>query len=519
VCFDKDGKTIYVTRNNFKKCKVVRSSTGDVKLNLYRAEYDTNKKRFVNLQGFDFNSDEYNTAHPAISPDGTKLYFASDMPGGQGGMDIWVTTKTGTGWSKPENLGSKVNSAGDEVFPYVLDKKTLYFSSNGLDGIGGLDIFSVKLNDNGMPVDAPKNLGIPINSPADDFGIVFYGDGKRGYFSSNRENFDLDDNIYEFTCNKPDKLPYTILVLDSVTRKQLESNIVITQSETGERKELTEKNGQFITDLHPETVYSISADANEYKPKANITFKTPVDNSKHFEILLAPVDKYFIAGTVYEVFDDSTKKSLDSAIVIIKDETGNVVCTSYLTDAGGKYHSCDLKANTQYTVMAMKDGYFAKSSVVTFIPPGGAIRNFYLSKIVVGKAIKIENIYFDLDKSNIRPDAAVELDKIVKLMQENPEIIIELGSHTDCRAPAAYNMALSDRRAKASAAYIVSKGIDSKRITGRGYGESQLVNRCACEGNVKSDCTEEEHQQNRRTEFKVTGFVKGMGNVDVKSGH
>ena len=132
-----------------------------------------------------------------------------------------------------------------------------------------------------------------------------------------------------------------------------------------------------------------------------------------------------------------------------------------------------------------------------------------IEKIVVGKAIKIDNIYFDLGKSNIRPDAANELDKTVQVLTDNPDIIVELSSHTDCRGSAASNLALSEARAKSSVAYIISKSVDKKRIAGKGYGESQLTNNCKCEGAVKSTCTEEEHQQNRRTEFKVTGFAKG----------
>jgi outer membrane protein OmpA-like peptidoglycan-associated protein len=248
-----------------------------------------------------------------------------------------------------------------------------------------------------------------------------------------------------------------------------------------------------------------------------VKFLTPPVADKPFEILLSLEPEYFIMGTVYQIFDDSSSKPMENATVVIKDEKGNVVCTTYTTDASGKYHSCNLKPKTKYIVTASKEGFFAKSSEVEAIPPGGVIRNFYLSQIVVGKAIKIENIYFDLDESFIRPDAAVELDKIVKLLNENPDIIIELSSHTDCRASFQYNMDLSDRRAKSSASYIVSRGIDPMRISGKGYGESKLVNECACEGNRRSDCTEEEHQMNRRTEFKVTGFVKGVGNVNLKS--
>ena len=144
------------------------------------------------------------------------------------------------------------------------------------------------------------------------------------------------------------------------------------------------------------------------------------------------------------------------------------------------------------------------------------MKDIYTQKIVIGKAIKIDNIYFDLGKFNIRPDAAIELDKVVQLMKNNSQIIIELSSHTDCRGVAAANLALSDKRAKSSTAYIISKGIDKNRIKGKGYGEGKLLNNCACEGKKTSTCSEDEHAQNRRTEFKVTGFVAEKKAVEEK---
>lgn len=201
--------------------------------------------------------------------------------------------------------------------------------------------------------------------------------------------------------------------------------------------------------------------------------------------------------------------TVDSALVVITNKLGEKVCERYYTTSDGKYIPCVLNPNEKYTVTASKPGYF--TSLITFdeLPTNGQLKTIYLEKIEIGKAIKIENIYFDYDKSDITAKAALELDKVVKLLQENPDIIIELGSHTDCRGSASYNLSLSDRRAKSSAAYIVSKGIDPSRITGKGYGESQLLNGCQCEGAVKSACSDSEHQMNRRTEFKVTGFIKG----------
>ncbi len=516
VCFSKDNKTMYITRNNVIKNKAVTAMNGDVKFNLYEAAYDNNKAKFAGLQSFPFNSNEYNTGHPAISPDGTKLYFASDMPGGKGGMDLWMVQKANQAWINPVNLGSDINTPGSEVFPYVADDGMLYFASNGLEGIGGLDIFCVKLNNDGLPAGKPKNLGAPLNSSADDFGITFFPEGTKGYFSSNRANLDINDDIYEFTFKKTEKLPYTILVMDSITRQMLSAKILITDTTTKEKYDLEEKEGRFTVDLFPEQTHSIDASSDGYIAKNNIVYTTPADNSKEFEILLKKTPQYFISGTCYEIIDKQNNVKLDSVLVEISDNNGTTVY-SHLTDASGEYYAPDLKPNTKYLVTASKNGYFTQKQSVDNIPPGGAVRDFYFNRMIVGKAIKIENIYFDYDKSYIRPDAAIELDKIVKLLNDNPTIIIELSSHTDCRGTKRYNEALSDRRAKSSAAYIVSQGIDPGRITGKGYGEYQMLVNCPCEGAQKSNCTEEEHQLNRRTEFKVTGFVKGVGNVDMKS--
>lgn len=513
ICFNADSKTIYFTRNNLKDKKVITAADGDVKLNLYQAEYDVAKKSFANITSFPYNSNDYNCAHPAISPDGMRLYFSSDMPGGNGGMDIWMCRKVGDSWSAPENLGKEVNTAGNEIFPYVFDMNTLYFSSDGLEGLGGLDIYYLQLNSEGMPINKPQNVGAPLNSMSDDFSVVLYPDGKKGYFSSNRTNNDYNDDIYSFTVNKPEKQPYKILVKDSVSKQLLASSLSIKDVKTSEDIPLNSENGEYFAELYQDHTYTINANAKGHKTKENITY-LPVTDVSPFEILLAPEDNFVIKGFVYE---KGNNLPIDSALVLITDDKGTIVCEEYITNVSGNYTSCKLKPNKKYTITASKSGYFANSIEINSIPPSGLLQDIYLDKIVIGKAIKIENIYFDLGKWNIRPDAAVELDKIVTLMQENPEIIIELSSHTDCRGSAASNMTLSDKRAKSSAAYIISKGIDPKRITGKGYGETMLLNDCKCEGNIKSDCSEEIHQQNRRTEFKVTGFVKGIGNVKVNS--
>jgi len=521
VCFTKDNKTIYFTRNNLRDNKAIKASNGNVNLNLYSATFNETEKIFDNIQSLPFNSRQYHTAHPALNPDGSKLYFSSDMPGGFGGMDIWVVDWLGTKWGKPVNMGNKVNTSGNEIFPYVLDDKTMFFSSNGLEGIGGLDIFMLGLNDEGLPAGTPKNMGANINSPADDFGITFFPGGTKGFLSSNRKNYNLNDDIYEFALlEKPQikMFQYIISVLDSTTRQPLEAKVDITDNQSGEKIDVKVKDGAYIIKLFPEQKLTVSANFPGYYPKNNLGYAPPADTTQPFEILLNPVAKYFIAGTVTESADGQPKTALDSAIVVVTDTINKMVCGTFYTDISGKYQSCELLPNIPYVVNVSKKGYYSKSEIVPSVSPGGTIIDFDISKFVVGKTIVINNIYFDFDKYDIRMDASKELDRIVKFLNENPEIIIELSSHTDCRGTAKYNKTLSRKRAIASAAYIVSKGIDKGRIKGKGYGESQPVISCDCRKSGKSKCSAAEHQMNRRTEFKITGFVKGIGNVNLDSG-
>ncbi len=513
VCFNRDYSNLYFTRNNVNVGIAERATDGTVKLQLYRANLNIKGDSYQYPSAFEFNNKEYNYAHPSINAEGTRLYFSSDMPGGEGGMDLWVCAKEGDSWSAPTHLGDLVNTKGSEIFPCVFGNK-LYFSSNGLEGIGGLDLFVVTLDANGMPMGNPSNLGVPMNSPADDFGIAWKDGGKSGFLSSNRESLSLDDDIYSFVVNMPTKQTFRLQVMDSLTSSLLNSNVTLIDDETGEKLVLSSDKGTYEVELFPNHSFSIECSASDYLQKSNLIY-SPSIATDPFEIRLAKKKVLSFSGLVME--KGGLQTAVDSALVVITNKQGEKVCERYYTASDGKYIPCVLNPNEKYTVTASKQGYF--TSLITFdeLPTNGQLKTIYLEKIEIGKAIKIENIYFDYDKSDITPKAAVELDKVVKLLQENPDIIIELGSHTDCRGSATYNLSLSDRRAKSSAAYIVSKGIDPSRITGKGYGESQLLNGCQCEGAVKSACPDAEHQMNRRTEFKVTGFINGVGNATLKS--
>lgn len=411
-----DGKMLLFTRSKMdKKQQPVKSLDNENHLELCSAQLVDNK--WTNVTPLPFSKKEYSAGHPAMTSDGKRLYFISDMPGGYGGTDIYYTDYTNEEWSKPVNAGAAINTEGNEMFPSIrkMDdgKDMLYFSSNGHAGAGGLDLFRSEMKDN-LPAE-PVRLSSPFNSSYDDFGMCYNADGMSGYFSSNRGNNDGVDNIHAF--------------------KRKPTNIFI---------------------------------------KASVVYKksmTPVSQAK------------------LEITNTNTSDKKD----FTADNNGTVIFRA--------------DSLTPYDFIAPKEGYITAFKTVTTPGFTGKLNDtinvvLYLDKIEMQLAYRIENIYYDFDKSEIRPDAAIELNKLVRILNDNPTITVELGSHCDARGSYAYNDALSQRRADAAVAYIISQGISPNRITAKGYGERVLLNKCS-DG---VECSEEEHQWNRRTEFKVTGL-------------
>ncbi|PKA97055.1 outer membrane protein OmpA-like peptidoglycan-associated protein [Flavobacteriaceae bacterium MAR_2009_75] len=415
TAFSKDGKTIYFTRNNFSKKSFKRDKNGVSRLKIYRS-YRTGDSWG---EPFDipFNGTDYSVAHPSLNSEGTKLYFASDMPGGKGASDIYVVDVLSDGsFGEPQNLGSPINTEGKETFPFITESGTLYFASNGHPGLGGLDIFKVNLTDEKKI----QNLGSPINSPQDDFSLVLNPSEETGFFASNRKGGQGNDDIY--SLKRSDTECFTFI----------EGNALDKDSE-------------------------------------------------------AP-----LAETLIEAFDSEVQKLGET-----------------LTASDGSYTIRIPCQEKQYELSGTKDGYEEGSLYMLTNSDKKQITGTRLeleqsTKVAdVGsdlvKILKLTPIYFDLNSSYLRKDAYAELDKVVDYMSRRPDIKLAVGSHTDSREGDEYNLWLSDRRAKRTVAYIISKGIDASRISGQGYGETQLLNRCA----NKIWCSESEHQLNRRSEFIV----------------
>lgn len=511
LCISRDLKTIYFTRNNPNG----NSSDKIIKLEIYESHLLSDDKHWdPQLIPFRWNSSTYNCAHPALSADGSRLYFTSDMSQGYGGMDLYVCKRDGEVWGEPENLGPKINSAGNEVFPFVDQQGTLYFSSDGHDGLGGLDIFSSTLIENGYST--PENLGTPINSNSDDFGITMWN--KKGYFSSNRGHKGIDDDIYYFRNTKPDKTRYLVKLVDSVSQRQIaNTHVDIRDVLTKESLPVIESNGSFYADLIPGFDYIFETDAENYKSKTtvpNITAKmktilipmTRVTNSKNPEGLA----NVCLTGNAYSLVDGK-KTVLSNVPIVVIDNITKEKVTEVKSNASGKYKICNLPLNRQYKIQTSFSNYFGSDieiSTLNIKYDSTIYQDFDFDKIVLGKSIKIQNLNFETGQSALTASATKELDKIVDRLKDNPKIVVELGVHTDCRGLAQNNLDLSDDRARVLKEYVVAKGIDSKRVTYIGYGEAVPVNKCECEETVIVPCSEQEHQQNNRVELKVIGFLK-----------
>ncbi len=510
ACFSRDYNTIYFSRNNFKKSE--RATDGSFKLKLLEATLDQNGFSMVKI--LPFNNNEFNFVHPTVSLDGYTMYFASDMAGGLGGMDIYKSVKDSLGtWGTPVNMGEKINTAGNEMFPFIGTDGLLYFASDGHDGLGGLDIYEARLNPE-KQVKKIYNMGEPVNSRYDDFGIYLMEDNKSGFISSNRKAGGMDDDIYELQILREVKRgkDATLAIRDKSTGLPIDSAKIVVNGDTV----LTNEKGEYLLSAEDDMEYKLEAIKSDYfTTRDTVTSNTSPGDAFTREIWLEKDPKLFLRG---RITDARTNDLLEGVTIKITDIATNSEVDLYTTTAAGDYfkllNGTRIGDKLTYLIRIQKPGYLQRTVVYTHtIDKPGEINlneklNLALGKVEVGmdlaKMIDIKPIYFDLGKSTIRKDAALELDKVVQVMNEYPNMYIELGSHTDCRSSAASNLKLSSQRAKASVNYIVKKGINKMRITSKGYGESKLLNNCACEGKVKSSCPEEEHDKNRRTEFLIT---------------
>ncbi len=508
ICFNADQTEIFVTRNNYRYHLPRKDKAGVNNLKILTAK-KTVTGSWGKLEELPFDSDNYSSGHPSLSADGNTLYFASDMPGGYGKTDIYYVTRTDKGWSAPVNLGPEINTEGDEMFPFIGTNDLLYFSSTGHMGMGGLDIFVARKDKNGHY--SVKNMGYPLNSSADDFSFFLNKDGKTGFFASNRTGGVGDDDIYSFTITDPISFALELQgTTADIDTKEWLSNVTVTLKSNASDDSEQVKTGdthEFKFELEPEMTYTLTATRDGYQPVSMAIDPQKmqiVNDIITIPLQLKKVDEYGIYGNIYL---KPTMEIIPAVHIQVIKKDKTVVAD--LTTEGDKGFRVKLEPDTNYDVVFDKKGFLTKR--VEYSTKGrkpgyiniNEIVEVALEKVELNKTIEIPNIYYDLGKWNIRPDAAIELDKVVQFLKDNPDIKVELGSHTDSRGSDESNLILSQKRAKAAVEYIVKNGgISADRITAKGYGETRLKNKCA--NGVK--CTEAEHQQNRRTEIKITGF-------------
>jgi outer membrane protein OmpA-like peptidoglycan-associated protein len=517
ICLNKAGDVMFFTRNNYANTVITKSDQGVNNLQLFKAKKVG--ETWVE-EKLPFNDKSYSCGHPTLSPDESTLFFVSDMPKGLGGTDVYKikVNKDGSVNGSPENLGNKINTEGNEMFPMV-SNNTMYFSSNGHVGLGQLDVYASSIGSNGE-LSQITNLGAPINTGADDFGLVLNKDNK-GYLSSNREGGMGEDDIYSVKMLGPVKPTYKLkgIAKNPSDNKPIEGALVSLMDASGNKiaETTTGATGSYSFDVEPNIPYVLNGNKAKYIP-GKTNFNTNELSPEKTEIV-RDVDLMSDEGfTLYGlVTDKKDKNPLENVKVkLVETVSGKAIVAANTPNTGDFRKTLEgarLNDKLDYMLTLEKDGYLTKNvPYVKVLDKPGEYKlheemDLGMDKISIGmdiaKIIEIKPIYFDFAKWNIRKDASTELEKIVKVMNDNPTMVIELGSHTDCRSSIRSNMNLSDARAKASAAYIISKGISQDRIYGKGYGESKLVNNCACEGTDNVDCTEEQHQLNRRTEFVI----------------
>lgn len=448
-----------------------------------------------------FSKRNFNCLHPSLNPDGTRLIYASDMPGGFGGLDLYVSQKIGESWTDPVNLGTTINTEGNEAFPFMQGDSILYFSSDGHVGLGALDVYSSRIR--GDLFQGPVNLGYPINSTYDDFGIWVYQGADSGYVSSNRPGGMGGDDIYKFrelNCNIKG------LVIDSLTFEPIAKAKVKLDNNGGEVFNLvTNDAGEYEVKLNPLSNYDMVINSPGYSTRRMVygcrmkNLENNQNQNTRYNIMTEMVKgrSVIMKGIVK---DAETKFILDAASVLTQD-TRTQLQDNFLTDAQRKFEfTADNLDRVVFT--ASKEGYLTNTVMINLAATGfsqDSVIVIELEKLRFDKRINIEPIFYDLDKWEIRPDAAAKLDRLIKVMNDNPNIRVEMGSHTDSRATGPYNEKLSEQRATAAIEYLVARGIERYRLTYKYYGETQLIEPCP-DG---VPCTEEQHQKNHRTEFKV----------------
>lgn len=568
LTFNKTNDKMFFSRNDFLDGNVEKASDGVVKQMIISVDMASGK--WGNQQRLPFNDKEYDFVHPSINVDDNVLYFSSNRPGGFGGMDIWKVEKNGTSWGAPVNLGAGVNTSSNEVFPFIHADGTLFFSSNGHGSMGGGDIFFSKPF-NGEYV-SPVNLGDKFNTNSDDFGFIIDRDKKNGYFSSNRDEGSGQDDIYSFFIDEalgedifqyPEDHPaslasngaingengnvpnngdgfgdkvLTLFVADRSTGTelgeatveyvdlaQLTNTEIITDEDGNVVQLLSSDDGSVVTlstvasavkgTTNEEGAYDLKLGDGNYLvniTKADYKPKQVLVTANNQGEMLALMDRSTNCATVSGIVTNASNNPVPGAKIAVQ-EAGDLTLLDVTTDASGNFSVC-LDCGKSYIMTVSKNGQTTSDNItISSDCNSGQAQtldfNLDVGGLVGGTTIRLERIYYNFNDASIRPDAKDELNTLVSILNNYPTLEIEIASHTDARGGDSYNRQLSQRRADKVVGYLVQQGISASRLTPTGYGESNLLNQCS-DG---AECSELDHQYNRRTEIVVKEFNDPVG--------
>lgn len=612
VTFVDNQQQVFFTRNNFNENKRGVSEDRITKLKIYSAKQV--KGVWKKVEELPFNDKNIDVCHPALSPDEKVMVFSSSRKtDSQGGMDLFITYWEGERWSEPKNLGPEINTAGNELFPYIHTDGQLYFASNGHKGLGGLDMYTATLEqeDDQWKWLYPINLGAPFNSRHDDFGLIMRPNKEEGFFTSNRKGGKGEDDIYAFTLEKPlDELqpkplfPMQICVYDKKTNNRIEG-ATVSIGLTENKGAAMSNTGDIVVNLAPvedtPNEYRIRIKGNENATTGTNTnamqyttndegvlfysmqggeeyffevrkngyllakerFKMPMnsDLEEYCIPLIQGVDdpnnpngsntpngsnnpnssntpngsmaimdpsmldknKPYIIGNV--INKEYNRPLAGSDVTLLNRCTGEEITVRM--DAKAEF-AFQLECGCDYVLKGRKDNFIGANKIISLVDPekckepltadlllnpgfdemGNPIMiggKTITERLKTGDLIELKRIYYDFDEYYIRDDASEDLDVLVALMRQFKSMEVELSSHTDARATHQYNETLSSNRAKSAKEYLVKRGIDASRIIAVGYGETRLKNKCKDGVN----CSEYEHQRNRRTEVLITKFDEG----------
>ncbi len=492
-----EGDVLWFTRNSSQ-----RSGQGISRLGLFTAQRDG--QGFGRVEPFLYNNSEVSNGHPALSPDGQRLYFVSDMPGGYGGTDIYVVHQQGGQWGEPENLGPTINTPYNEVFPFVAADGTLYFASNGHPGLGGLDVNAARPDGNGG-FRSPINVGAPVNGPRDDFAFIIDPTGTRGFFSSNRPGGRGSDDIYGFVMLAPleQRFMCTGTVIDE------EHDIPVIAAEVL----LYNKDGALIattlTDARGEYSFTVDKD-REYRLVAKLKDRfdgeqfLSTDRIEQEQIITRDIRLVADAGIwLRGTARPSDRPGFLSGMTVSVVNLSSFHTETKVTGPGGDF-SFRMQGNEEFEVLLEMSGYYSLSVPVSTIGMRQGIidlneaRELVFDPMVVGKPVAFKHIRWERGRSVLDPVARTEVDALAERMLVNPGILVEVAVHADARGEE--DQKLTQKRADAIVEYLRGKGIPKERLVARGYGATRLLNHCA----PGVTCTEEEHAVNRRNEYVVT---------------